>query len=105
MGGGQERRREVALLRTLGASIRVLRNILATEVVALAVLAAFVGASIAAVASWLLVHFIFELPVFLPWSDFALLACASVVVSTLLGALGTGRDHKASPLARLRGAV
>jgi putative ABC transport system permease protein len=101
----QERRREVALLRTLGASIRVLRNILATEVVVLAVLAAFVGAGIAAVASWLLVRFVFELPVFLPWSDFAVLACASIVVSTLLGALGAGRDHKTSALARLRGAV
>ncbi len=101
----QERRREVALLRTLGASVRVLRSILVTEVVALAVLAAFVGAGIAAVASWLLVRFVFELPVLLPWSDFVLLACVSIVVSTLLGALGAGRDHRSPPLARLHGAA
>jgi len=101
----QERRREVALLRTLGASIEVLRRILATEVVMLALVAAFVGTCIAAVSSWLLVHFVFELPVALPWKDFVLLAAASVVVSTLLGALGAASDHRAPPLARLRSAT
>lgn len=101
----QERRREVALLRTLGASIKVLRNILATEVVMLAVVAALVGTAIAALASWLLVYFVFELPVALPWADFAWLALASVVVSTALGAIGAGSDHRASPLARMRSAA
>lgn len=100
----QERTKEVLLLRTLGASGLTLRRILATEVVALGVLAALVGSLIAVASSWGLVRFIFELPFDPPWLDFAMLAIASVATSTLLGGIGAGRLHKLSPLANLRGA-
>ncbi|MCP5040774.1 MAG: FtsX-like permease family protein [bacterium] len=98
----QERTREVLLLRTLGASGSTLRQVLATEVVALGLLAAAVGTAIAIASSWGLVRFVFELPFEPPWFDFTLLALASVVVSTLLGALGAGRARRMSPLANLR---
>jgi len=98
----QERTHETLLLRTLGASGSTLRQVLATEVVALGALAAGVGTVIAIAASWGLVRFVFELPFEPPWFDFTALASASVVVSTLLGGLGAGRLRRTSPLANLR---
>ncbi len=98
----EERAREVLLLRTLGASSATLRRILTTEVVALGALAAGVGSLIALAASWGLVRFVFELPFEPPWLDFLLLACATLVMSALLGGLGGRGVRATSPLAGLR---
>jgi putative ABC transport system permease protein len=98
----EERAKEVLLLRTLGASTGTLRRILTTEVLALGGLAAGVGSSIALLASWGLVRYVFELPFEPPLRDVALLAAATLAMSAMLGALG-GRDVRASsPLAGLR---
>ena len=99
----EERAGEVLLLRTLGASSKTLRQILATEVFLLGALAAAVGSLIAVASSWALVRFVFELPFSPPWRDFALLALATVAISAVLGGLGAGRLRSMSPLASLRG--
>jgi len=98
----QERAKEVLLLRTLGASGSILRQILATEVVALGVLATGVGSGIAVLASWGLVRFVFELPFEPPWLDFLLLASTTVAISAVVGAVGAGNLGRMSPLAGLR---
>jgi putative ABC transport system permease protein len=98
----QERATEVLLLRTLGASGKTLRRVLATEVIALGVLATAVGSAIAILASWGLVRFAFELPFDPPWLDFAGLALTTVLISAAVGALGAGTVRKTSPLAGLR---
>jgi putative ABC transport system permease protein len=99
----EERAGEVLLLRTLGASSKTLRQILATEVFLLGALAAAVGSLIAVASSWALVRFVFELPFSPPWRDFALLALATIAISAVLGGLGAGRLRSMSPLASLRG--
>lgn len=98
----QERAKEVLLLRTLGASGSTLRKILATEVVALGVLATAVGSAIAVLASFCLVRFVFELPFEPPWLDFGVLAMFTVAISAAVGALGAGNLARISPLAGLR---
>jgi putative ABC transport system permease protein len=98
----QERAKEVLLLRTLGASGSTLRKILATEVVALGVLATAVGSAIAVLASFCLVRFVFELPFEPPWLDFTVLALFTVAISAAVGALGAGNLARISPLAGLR---
>ncbi len=97
-----ERTREALLLRTLGASGRLVRRIVATEAVALAALAVGVGLATALVASAGLVLLLFELPYRPPWRDLALLAAGSFA---LLAALGWWQGRPAtrgSPLAGLR---
>lgn len=98
----EERAREVLLLRTLGASTTTLRRILTTEVVVLGALAAWVGSTIALLASWALVRFLFELPFDPPWRDLALLAVATLAMSAGLGSFGGRAIHASSPLAGLR---
>jgi putative ABC transport system permease protein len=97
-----ERAREVLLLRTLGASGTTLRQILATEVVALGAVAAAVGSIFAVASSWGLVRFVFELPFDPPWLDFAILSLVTLLISVLFGSIGAGRLWRGSPLAGLR---
>lgn len=99
-----ERRREALLLRTLGASSRLVRRIVASEAVALGALAAGVGAGLALIASWALVVFVFELPFSPPLGDLALLAFATLALCALLGAGGGRASRRRSPFAALRDA-
>lgn len=57
-----ERRREIAILRALGAQSKELRAGLLTEFVVLGVLAGIAGAFAAAVVGWGLSRFLFDLP-------------------------------------------
>ncbi len=97
-----ERTREALLLRTLGASSRIVRRIVATEAVALGAIAAGVGSGLALLASWALVRWLFELPFDPPLRDLAVLAVGTLGITATLGAM-SGRPARAkSPLAALR---
>jgi putative ABC transport system permease protein len=97
-----ERTREALLLRTLGASGRLVRRVVATEAVALGALAAGVGAATALVASAGLVVLLFELPYRPPWGDLGLLALATFAASAGLGWWQGRPATRGSPLAGLR---
>lgn len=100
-----ERTREALLLRILGAPRPLLRRIVATEAMALAALAVLVGAGLAAVASWGVVVFVFELPFVPPLGEIAALALATFALTALVGALGGAGVTRASPQAALRRAA
>lgn len=97
-----ERTREALLLRTLGASSRTLRRILATEATALACLATGLGSALALAAAWALVHWLFDLPFDPPWGELAALVLSTLAVTAGLGASGGRPARVASPLAALR---
>ncbi len=97
-----ERTREALLLRTLGASGRLVQRVVATEAIALGALAVGVGAVTAILASAALVIFFFELPYRPPWGDLALLALASFVATAGLGWWHGRPAARGSPLAGLR---
>jgi len=97
-----ERTREALLLRTLGASSRTVRRILATEGAALGAVAAGVGTCLAFAAAWAVVRFVFALPFDPPVRNLLAFAVATAVASALLGSLGGRRARRCSPLAALR---
>lgn len=99
-----ERTREVLLLRTLGASSNTVRRIVASEAVALGLIAATVGSALALVAAWALVVFVFELPFEPPLGRIAALAFGTLTITALLGALGARPARARSPMAALRDA-
>lgn len=102
MAARAERARESLLLRVLGASRPMLRRIVATEAIVLAGLAAVVGAGLSAIASWLVVVLVFELPFDPPLLDISGLALATFAVTALFGGLGGATGANESPQAALR---
>ncbi len=97
-----QRVRESVLLKTLGAQARQVRQVLATEYVALGSLAGLTGCILAAVAGWALVTFLFELSFRLPLLQLAGIGLAAAVTTVLVG-LVAGRDAlRRAPLAVLR---
>jgi putative ABC transport system permease protein len=97
-----ERAREALLLRVLGASSTVLRRIVATEAVVLAGLASAVGGVLAAVGSFCIVVYVFELPYDPPVLDLLLLVFATFLVTALFGGVGVTIGAADSPHAALR---
>ncbi|MFQ5415553.1 MAG: ABC transporter permease [Myxococcota bacterium] len=97
-----ERTREVLLLRTLGASTRTLRRIVATEAIALGAISAGVGSGLAILAAWCLARFVFELPFEPPWGNLAVLSGGTLALSAALGRAGVRSGDRTSPLAALR---
>ena len=82
VNGQYQRRRENALLRTLGATRRQLAHIQFVEHLVLGFLAALVGALLAQAAAALLARALFEVPP--AFSAGALLAAAGIVAATTL---------------------
>jgi len=99
-----ERNREGLLLRTLGAPSRTVLRIVATEAIALGILAAGLGTGLALLSSWALVRLVFELPFDPPVADLAALALGTLAISAVLGASGGRSAARRSPLAALRDA-
>lgn len=97
-----ERAREALLLRVLGASTTVLRRIVATEAVVLAGLASAVGGLLAAVGSFCIVVYVFELPYDPPVLDLLGLVLATFCVTALFGGVGVTIGSTNSPHAALR---
>lgn len=80
-----EREREALLLRVLGASRRLLRRIALAEALALAALATAVGGVLSLGATAVLVVFVFELPFSPPLAELGAIACATFLVTALVG--------------------
>ena len=97
-----QRRREGALLRTLGARFAQIRRILLSEYVALGALAGLAGGLLALVASWLLTARVFGLT-YVPATDAALWLWLAVVALTVLtGVVGGRGSSRSAPLQILR---
>jgi putative ABC transport system permease protein len=97
-----QRARESVLLRTLGAPGQTIRRILATEYLALGLLAAVAGVSLACVAAWALMHFLFEQGLVLPVADLALIVGLTSIVTATIGLLSSRDALKRTPLAGIR---
>jgi putative ABC transport system permease protein len=93
---------EAAILRTLGASTRLLAAMLALEYSALGLLAGCIGAAGALALSWGICRFVFEIP----WRPApGLLAVGAVITTALVATIGVAASFdvlRRKPLATLR---
>ena len=93
---------EAAILRTLGASTRLLATMLAFEYTALGLIAGLIGASGAFALSWAVCRYVFEIE----WRPMPLLlAAGAIVTTTLVGVIGVVASAdvlRKKPLATLR---
>jgi len=97
-----QRLREAALLKTLGARGRQIRDILLTEYLTWGSLAALTGVALATLASWMLARWVFEIAVRIPVLGLAGIWGAVCLLTVAVG-LGTGREVlRATPLRTLR---
>ncbi len=96
------RLRENALLRALGADSKTLRGILTAEFFTLGALAGLAGVSLAAVASWALVRGVFDLPFSLPFQVLVSLWAGAILLTLVLGAMGSRAVARPPALAAIR---
>jgi putative ABC transport system permease protein len=93
---------EAAILRTLGASTRLLATMLALEYTALGLLAGVVGAAGALALSWAVARYIFDMP----WQATPALLLTGAAVTALvvgvIGVLASADVLRRKPLATLR---
>ena len=99
-----QRRREGALLRTLGARFNQVRRILLSEYVALGALAGLAGSILSIAASWLLTVRLFGLDYRPALGATALIWVAVVGLTVLTGAASGRGGGRATPLQVLRAA-
>jgi putative ABC transport system permease protein len=97
-----QRIQESTLLRTLGASGKQIRRIIATEYFALGAAAATTGVLLAAVAGWLLTRYAFEISLSTSPLMLALTWLALVALTITIGALNSRGVTTRAPLATLR---
>lgn len=98
-----KRRRESALLKTLGASSRTIRSILFSEYAALGGVGAAAGLLLGGFAGQVLLAWQFELEGNIPWSTLGFLWLGILLLSVAVGWTVSGPVLRASPLASLRG--
>jgi putative ABC transport system permease protein len=97
-----QRTRESVLLRTLGARSRVIGRILATEYFALGSFAGLAGVTLAAIAAWIAVKFLFEMSFSLPALPLLAFWVGTALLTTAIG-LANSRDVlRRTPLAGMR---
>ena len=93
---------EAAILRTLGASTRVLAAMLALEYSALGLIAGVIGAAGAVGLSWAVCRYVFEIE----WQPTPVLLTAGALITTVLvgviGVVASGDVLRRKPLATLR---
>jgi putative ABC transport system permease protein len=93
---------EAAILRTLGASTRLLGTILALEYSALGLLAGLIGAGGALALSWAVAKYLLDIP----WQPAPLVLIAGIVLTTLLvaavGVVASSDVLRKKPLGALR---
>lgn len=97
-----EREYEIAVLRTLGARNRQLRAALAAEFAVLGATAGVVAGVGAAIISWLLGRFVFQLPYEPAWMVLPAGALSGILGITLAGLAGTARTLRVPALQSLR---
>lgn len=97
-----QRARESVLLKTLGARSRVIGRILATEYFALGSFAGLAGVTLAAIAAWIAVRFLFEMSFSLPGLPLLAFWMGTALLTTVIG-LANSRDVvRRTPLAGMR---
>src|SRR5450830_337176 len=94
----EERAREFAIMRAVGASSRLLRQVQGAELLGVGLLAGFLASAVAAGVGWGLAHFVFEFP----WtaSPWVLLGGAAAGAVLALAAGWWGRCGGRRPEAR-----
>jgi putative ABC transport system permease protein len=97
-----EREYEIAVLRTLGARNRQLRAALAAEFAALGAISGVVAGVGAAIISWLLGRFVFQMPYEPAWLVLPAGVLGGILGITLAGLAGTARTLRAPALQSLR---
>jgi putative ABC transport system permease protein len=97
-----QRARESVLLRTLGAQARTIRSILATEYLALGLLAGVVGVALACAAGVVLMRVWFDTNAELPLVELLALCLGAAGASAGFGLLQGGESARRPPLAGLR---
>ncbi|MFO8027273.1 MAG: FtsX-like permease family protein [Opitutales bacterium] len=96
------RRAESALLRTLGASGKQVRSILAVEYALLGLVAALVGISLALVAGSALGTWVFKVDFYLPWLQVAGAVLFVVALATATGIICSRGVSRTPPMEVLR---
>ena len=97
-----QRVRESALLRALGATRAQVRRIMLVEYAALGALAGFTGVVLAAIAGWLLTHFVFSMPYTLPAASLLMIWVMVTAAAAILGMLNSREALRSTPLNALR---
>lgn len=97
-----QRLRESALLKTLGASRKQIRQVLITEYAALGLLAAATGVLLGGVAAWALMRFFFELEYSPPFVGLTILCIGVAALAVMIGLLNSRDVFRRQPLAVLR---
>lgn len=97
-----QRRREAALLRTIGATRSQVRQIQLREYLLLGLLAVITGLGLAIAASWALSMFVFESTYVPDWTSLLILLVAIPSLTVTIGLLGLQSVVNQSPLAVLR---
>ena len=97
-----QRLQESVFLRTLGASGKWAQGVVAIEYTLLGVLAVCVGSGLALLASYALALLVFEVPYKVAWADGLVRNGGAVLLTVLIGWLGTRGVLRRSPLEVLR---
>jgi putative ABC transport system permease protein len=94
--------RESVLLKTLGASRRQIGQIFSTEYATLGTLAGLTGITLAVVAGWLLIRFLFELEFRMPAGPLFVLWLGVAALTTAIGLASNRKVMRKPPLAVIR---
>ena len=97
-----QRLRESALLKTLGATRKQIRQVLITEYAALGLLAATTGVLLGGLAGWALITFLFKLEYNAPWRGLLILSAGVALLAVAIGLLNSRDVFRRQPLAVLR---
>ncbi len=101
----QQRLRESALLKAIGADRRRIRSMLLTEYAALGLVASVAGGLLGVAAGWLMADRVFELPVRVPVVELVALAVGVGLLTGAVGVLNARDVVRRPPLAVLREAA
>lgn len=97
-----QRVQECALLRTLGASTRQIRQIIATEYFALGAAASTTGIALAVLAGWALTNFVFKMSVSISPAALGISWISLATLTVAVGAANSRGVTKNPPLVTLR---
>ncbi|MBK6933137.1 MAG: FtsX-like permease family protein [Saprospirales bacterium] len=94
--------RESVLLRTLGASRRIILRIIALEYLLLGALACLAGVGLSVLGAWALARFAFKIPFEPDWLPLALTFFSITVITVVIGLLNSREVVRKPPLEVLR---
>jgi putative ABC transport system permease protein len=97
-----QRVRESALLRALGATRVQVRRMLLVEYALLGALAGLTGVVLAAIAGWLLAHFVFEIDYSVAVVPLAIIWAVVTLSAAVIGMLNSREALRSTPLSALR---